>query len=352
MRILYGVQATGNGHISRARALVEPLAQAGHQVDFLFSGRPQAQLFAMEPFGRYRWARGLSFATRAGRVQWWQSAKHLALSQFWQDSQQLDTRSYDLVLTDFEPVVAWAARRQGTPSIAIGHQYAFLQDIPTAGLSLAHRALFRYFAPADHHIGLHWDRFDCELAPPLLHFTADNHRLESNAVLVYLPFEDLDAIIGWCQPLTDYQFYIFHPACQAPCQQSRHLTVYPPDLQQFKAHFERSEAVLCNAGFELVSEALQAGKRIGVKPLQGQIEQTSNALALTTLQLASCINQLGSLAIAEWLATYQPRQRRQFPLIAHQIPTLLERILQRGAVTPLQSLWQTPAPVPTMPSPH
>ena len=61
MRILYGVQATGNGHITRARVMAPALRNAGIEVDYLFSGRPADQLFNMEPFGDYqtraeRWA--------------------------------------------------------------------------------------------------------------------------------------------------------------------------------------------------------------------------------------------------------------------------------------------------------
>ena len=40
MRILYGVQGTGNGHITRARTMLPALQAAGIDVDFVFSGRP------------------------------------------------------------------------------------------------------------------------------------------------------------------------------------------------------------------------------------------------------------------------------------------------------------------------
>ena len=54
MRILYGVQATGQGHISRARAMAEAFEPLGVEVCWLFSGRPRGRLFDMEPFGHYR----------------------------------------------------------------------------------------------------------------------------------------------------------------------------------------------------------------------------------------------------------------------------------------------------------
>ena len=47
MRILYGVQATGNGHITRARVLLPALQAAGVEVDVLLSGRAPERLFNM-----------------------------------------------------------------------------------------------------------------------------------------------------------------------------------------------------------------------------------------------------------------------------------------------------------------
>ena len=48
MKILYGVQGTGNGHIARARAMSEAFKAHEVQVDFLFSGREPDKYFSME----------------------------------------------------------------------------------------------------------------------------------------------------------------------------------------------------------------------------------------------------------------------------------------------------------------
>ena len=39
MNILYGVQATGNGHISRSREIIAALKKTGHSVQVILSGR-------------------------------------------------------------------------------------------------------------------------------------------------------------------------------------------------------------------------------------------------------------------------------------------------------------------------
>ena len=159
MRLLYGVQATGNGHISRARAMQQALAPLDIQVDFLFSGRPVGQLFDMAAFGNFQWRQGLSFVSKAGKISHWHTWQQANLRQLWRDIHQLETRRYDVVLTDFEPVTAWAARRQGTPVIALGHQYALNPPTPLCGMDWFQRSLLAYFAPARHSIGLHWHHF-------------------------------------------------------------------------------------------------------------------------------------------------------------------------------------------------
>lgn len=50
MRILYGVQGTGNGHLSRARVMAKALVEHNIQVDFLFPGRKPEDFFDMECF--------------------------------------------------------------------------------------------------------------------------------------------------------------------------------------------------------------------------------------------------------------------------------------------------------------
>ncbi len=317
MRILYGVQATGNGHISRARAMEKQFRQAGVNVDFLFSGRPAEQFFDMQQFGQFQLRRGLTFVTEAGSVNYWQSAKQANLGELWRDIRTLDVRNYDLILTDFEPISAWAAKRQGKTCIAIGHQYAFLHKIPMENANLLSRNVFRHFAPASYSLGLHWHHFDQPILPPIIDLPSSQLEPIAKHVLVYLPFEDQQQIIRLLNPLKEFSFSIFGPGLSS--QQLGHIQTQPPSLQAFKTALLQSEAVLSNAGFELISEALQLQKHIMVKPLQGQMEQQSNALALTQLKLASRANQLSTKVIADWLNGPRLSNTIHYPNVAAAI---------------------------------
>jgi len=68
MRILYDVQGTGNGHISRARAMVPHLVGAGIDADHLLTVRSSKDYFDTEPFGNWLGHSGLTFASLQGRA--------------------------------------------------------------------------------------------------------------------------------------------------------------------------------------------------------------------------------------------------------------------------------------------
>jgi uncharacterized protein (TIGR00661 family) len=317
MRVLYGVQATGNGHISRARAMGKYLQAEGIAVDFLFSGRPADQLFDMQQFGDYQVKTGLTFVTEQGHINYLKTARQAKPLELWRDIRQLDCSAYDLVLTDFEPITAWAARSQKKRSVAFGHQYAFLHQIPQIHANPLSRSIFKFFAPAQQQIGLHWHHFNQPILPPIVDLEPAANTADVNKVLVYLPFEDQQQVIQWLQPLTQYQFYLYGPGLSK--NQLGHIQCSGPCVDDFKRDLHQSSAVISNAGFELVSEALQLQKRILVKALLGQMEQQSNALALTQLKLGQSTSTLNTGTISHWLSSEVKNDKVHYANVAQAL---------------------------------
>jgi len=333
MRVLYGVQATGNGHISRARAMGKYLQAEGIAVDFLFSGRPADQLFDMQQFGDYQVKTGLTFVTEQGQISYPKTALRAKPLELWRDIRKLDCSAYDLVLTDFEPITAWAARMQKKRSVAFGHQYAFLHQIPQTHATPLSRNIFKFFAPGQQQIGLHWHHFNQPILPPIVDLEPAANTADTNKVLVYLPFENQNKVLQWLQPLTQYQFYLYGPGLSK--SQHGHIQCSGPCVDEFKRDLHQSNAVISNAGFELVSEALQLQKRILVKALQGQMEQQSNALALTQLQLGQSTDTLNTDVIKTWLASPSHSNKVQYVNVAQA----LAKWIRAGACpTELQQL--------------
>lgn len=298
MRILYGVQGTGQGHISRARAMARALGQHDIEVQWLFSGRRKKALFDMECFGNFMHRRGLSFITRGGRVSQLATIVNSKPGQFLHDVRSLDLRNYDAVVTDFEPVCAWAGRRAGINTIGIGHQYAFGPNTPTAGDSWWAQQIMARFAPVTTPLGLHWHRYGSNVLPPILDLP-DLPREQGEHVLVYLPFEDQERVTQLLQCLPQQQFLQYAPGLNA--RQMGNVIQCEPGRDAFKRHLAGSCGVICNSGFELISECLHWGKPVLTKPLLGQMEQLSNALALQQLGYATVSSDLTPRILADWL---------------------------------------------------
>ncbi|QTL36687.1 MJ1255/VC2487 family glycosyltransferase [Pseudoalteromonas viridis] len=340
MKILYGVQGTGNGHITRARVMAECFTRLGIDVDYLFSGRPDERYFDMSVFGDYQTRRGISFATRHGRLNYQGTLQQLRVGRFIQDVRRFDMRGYDMVFNDFEPITAWAARRAKVPVVAMSHQSAFLSpQVPIFGGNFLLRSLIRWFAPADIHLGVHWQPFAENIVPPFIPYQPGDFGNQSiaNKVLVYLPFEDLSHIVELLKDFPDKEFYCYHP--DAKDTSLNHIHLRAPSREGFIADLANASGVVANAGFELSSEALKFGKKLLLKPLQGQFEQQSNAMTLQNLGLAQVMNYLNSEALDEWLEL-PAGQQINFPSDATPLALWLTKG-QWSNVTELHdTLWQ------------
>lgn len=331
MKILYGVQGTGNGHITRARIMARALAREGAEVDWVFSGRAPEDYFDMAPFGRYRCFRGLTFATRHGRVLYARTLMQSHWRRLTEDIRSLDLTGYDLLINDFEPITAWAARRAGLPSIGLSHQAAFLHAIPKRGDNPLVRTFMRHFAPVERAVGLHWHHFGQPILPPLIEPSHYANETRAGHCLVYLPFAHPDDIVPQLRAFPDVQFRLYHRVPE-PVNQG-HIQIRPFSREGFQADLHRCEGVICSAGFELPSEAIQLGKKLLVQPVAGQMEQQSNALALSQLGYGAVARTLSAGIIGQWLAGPRPR-----PIAYPDVASALARWLVRGEPERLEQL--------------
>lgn len=316
MRVLYGIQGTGNGHLSRSHTLATYLNQQPIHVDYLISGRRNYGLFDMDVFGAYQSREGLSFVTENGALKRRKTLTSNNWRQFYNDVKALDVTQYDLVITDYEPVSAWAAKRTGVRSIGLGRQYAFWEPELYKTLSLWQRQMIKQFAPCSTPVGMHW--LECGNAIPPVVREPDNGCKGGLAqrVIVYLPFEDPKVIINALYPLDDYEFSVFHPKLTR-CSYG-HIECFAPSRQQFSEQFSRASAVISNAGFETSCEALREGKSLIIKPLTGQFEQQKNAEILERKGLATVMKNV-SCAFIERALQERQSAYMQWPNVAKHL---------------------------------
>ncbi len=341
MKILYGVQGTGNGHTARARAMALALKQRNADVDFIFSGREKSKFFSMEAFGDFSVCRGLTFITEQGRVNYWKTIRDNSLIHLYKEIKQLDLSGYDLVINDFEPVTAWAAKLQKVPCIGISHQNAFRYQVPKKGDGWIDNRLIHHFAPADIYLGLHWYHFNQPILPPIVHTRyVDSMPGEPGFHLVYLPFESMQDITDLLLRFSSHQFVCYHPDI-IETEIVENIRLEPLSHSDFQRDLHLCQGVIANGGFELPSESLALGKKLLLKPLAGQFEQESNVATLEYLGLAQSMEHLDPTATRTWLDEKQAESINYPDVASYLVDWVLNGQWDPSTTQPLwESLWE------------
>jgi uncharacterized protein (TIGR00661 family) len=316
MKILFGVQTTGNGHLTRSSVLVNQLCSLGHHVDVLMSGHISSEVFAKRLFPQGRFVEGPSLVTHSGELHLWKTLRHAKFLNFAKAVRTLSLKSYDLVLTDYEPITAWAARLHRKMSIGISNQYIMLNhSVRYPVFSPFSPLMDRFFAPAQVCLGLHWHSFGQNTLPPVLpceQLDALNKESLDQQVVVYLPFESPTVITDFLATQPQVRFEIFHPSIEQPTMLGN-LHWQPLDRDYFLQRLASSTGLIANSGFSTVSEAIYLGKPILVKPLRKQLEQMLNAEILRQTKLGSVMTHFSPIVLEHWLAQRQPLSVRQWP---------------------------------------
>jgi uncharacterized protein (TIGR00661 family) len=308
MRILYGVQTTGHGHLVRSTPIIRQLRDRGHRVDVLLSGPPPDPAWLTRIGEPLTTRPGLTFAADGGRIRYLKTVRQARPLAFLRDVLRPPAGLPDLVVTDYEPVTAWMARRRGLRSVGIGHLYAFAwPEVPRARGNLVTRQVMDWFAPAAIPAGTHWGRFGAPVLPPTVDPEVRALRrgpVEPDLILVYLGFEPLDRLTPLLRQFPDHRFHVYTKV--AAERREANVTVRPVSRPRFLADLARCGGVIANAGFTLASECLHLGIALLVQPIRGQLEQESNAVALEQLRLGSVTRRLSRSDIGHWLGRPAP----------------------------------------------
>lgn len=331
MKILYAVQATGNGHIARARMMAKAFARFDCQVDWFFSGRKRHQLFDMQEFGDFTSKDGLTFHINNGRIRVLKTLCSNNLLRFIFDVFTCDLSGYDLIINDFEPITAWAAKLRKIRCIGLSNQMALKDKLPFAQ-NLGWLSYFiDLFAPTREPIGMHWARFSNRMLPPVIDTSLTISGRQSNQILVYYPFCPAQELIELLIGFDDFEFHIFHGEDRA--SEQRHLHFYAFSKENFHRIQKQCCGVIAAAGFELPSESIHLGQKLLIVPLKGQIEQQINAAILKLIKRACVVEHLSREVVEKWLAAPQP-QAKPYPEVAYAIA---EWLINRETV-PLEAL--------------
>ena len=278
MKILYAIQATGNGHVSRANEII-PLLKKKCEVDILLSGT-QADV-GLDHEIKYR-LNGLSFIFgKKGGVDLYKTFKQMKGKRFVAEIKALPVEEYDLVINDFEPISAWACKNKNIPCIGMSHQFGVSHiDAPKpATKDLVGAMVLKYYAPCKTGVGFHFKRYGENIFTPVIKSAIRNADIKNlGHYTVYLPAYSDKKLITFLSAFKKTQWQIFSKHTKKTYKENN-CWIRPVNTEEFTESFTTCEGILCGAGFETPAEALQMGKKLLIIPMKNQYEQHCNAAA-------------------------------------------------------------------------
>lgn len=298
MKIFYAVQATGNGHISRAMTLLPYLQEYGTVDIFLSGDNSNLQLDAPIKYRR----KGISlYYNCRGGLDYWQMIKKIQPLRVKQEIRDLPVEKYDLILNDFDYITSVACVRKKIPSVHFGHQASFQSPHTPrpAKKSITGEYLLKQYIKATYHAGLHFESYDDFIFGPVIKneiLTAEP--LSGSHITVYLPSYCEPQLKSIFQAFPGIQFEIFSRETNK-IRQEENIRFIPVNKSLFNKSLISCSGIICGAGFETPAEALHLGKKIMAIPISGQYEQESNAAALAKLGVA-CLSSIDKNFIAHF----------------------------------------------------
>jgi uncharacterized protein (TIGR00661 family) len=295
MRILYGVVGEGMGHAMRSRVVLEHLIGRGHQVEIMASGR--ACSFLSARFGGVNQIHGFHMIAEDNRIRLGKTLWSNVLAGITGTPRNI--RAYfdliddfrpELVFSDFESWTYFYARLHDVPIVSIDNMQVINRCLHGPEILDGVRAEFeltrafvksklpscdRYFITAFFRAPVRKER--TALFPPILRpeiLAARPTRGEH--LLVYQTAEGFSALVDALRASgRECRVYGMRRDLEAD-EVDGNLTYRPFSETTFIEDLASSRAVVANAGFTLMGEAVYLHKPMLAFPLERQFEQILN----------------------------------------------------------------------------
>ena len=285
--ILYGVNGEGAGHSTRAREVIAHLEAKGHKLHVASFDRGLRNLqndFDVTEID------GLRLAYVQNRVRYGKTVlrnlrnvPHAARS-IHALAKKATAWDLDLVITDYEPITCHLGHKLRLPIIAIDNQHLLTDAEITYPReyrkeAAAAKLVTHLMTPrANAYLVTTFFKAPLKkrrtfLCPPILRQEILRARpKESDHVLVYVtsPAPELAALLRNIR-----QRFICYGFDRT--DEDNNITYRKPSLDSFLEDLVTCRAVIANAGFSLISEALHLGKPYLAWPVRRQFEQVFNA---------------------------------------------------------------------------
>ena len=287
MRILYGIQLNGNGHITRSLELINQLKAKGYEVDVIASGGN----YSIELPDYIKKFKGLSmYFNKSGKINKLKTLLSLNIFKLIKDI-NYDCSGYDLVISDFEPISAYSAKKYKVKSIGISNQVSITKS------SFFESLFIKYFAPCDYYIPLD---YTSGYQPIISEKFLNGKVSDEDFYLVYLAAYSLEHIKNELK-YSDKKFKVYSSDVIIDYVYNN-IEFKKSNKDSFQSDLLKCSGVITASGFSTTSEALVLGKRLWSIPIKGQFEQIDNAIKLNKLGVYT--DDLTSENLENWLNNY------------------------------------------------
>jgi len=288
--ILYGVNGEGAGHSTRAKEVITHLQRQGHAVHVVSFDRGLANLrkdFEVTEItgwhieyvnNEVRYRRTIAKNLLTARKTAASAARLKDL---------IDEKKIDVVVTDFEPLSCHAGRKKRLAVISIDNQHCLTNTDVTYPSryrrdAAAAKMVTRLMVPrANAYLVTSFfdarvTKPDTFLFPPILReciLKAEPRQGEHVLVYVTSPAPELAKLLASVR----CSFVAYGFGREGNDRNAGNILFKKPSLDGFLDDLIAAKAVIANAGFSLVTEALHLGKPYLAVPVEHQFEQIFNA---------------------------------------------------------------------------
>jgi uncharacterized protein (TIGR00661 family) len=357
MRILYGVVGEGMGHATRSAVILKHLIASGqHQIEVVVSGRAHGYLKRTFPELEIHEIAGLHIVYADNKVKkgrtFWSLVKKLPdfAENFETFVRIAEAHRPELVISDFESFAYYYAKKHDLPVISIDnmqiinrcdHAELEIPDEARGAFKLSKAIVKAKLPNCDWYLITTFffppvRKKRTSLHPPILRDPIlDARPSVGDHVLVYQTSDTFTELVPTLKRLPG-TFYVYGLKRDEVIE---NVTLKPFSEDGFVQDLASARAVISGGGFSLMGEAIQLGKPILSVPLQGQFEQTLNALYLERLGYGEYHPELSEDGIASFLykAPRYAERLREWPhrddrnrSVLEGLDALIEQIGREG----------------------
>lgn len=330
MKILFGVQTEGNGHITQAIAVKQYLQSKGLNVTAVFAAKKKKGLasYFKDEFNVIEYE-GFDFVfNKEGRVIIWKTIlKGLIelprlIVSFIKICKVIKKEKPDAIFNYYEPLVGLTSILfPNIKYVSFGHQYAMESVVYPSINGYPIQKMFLGIINGITSIGAkivalsYYDYKDDTMivSPPILrqesYVTSDK---QEDFVLVYLMNEDmLPQLISEANKHPELQIHCFTKLTKKHDAPSN-IKLFNLDGKLFQEKMKVCKAVVCSGGFETSAEAIYHKKPLLMIPMPNHYEQHANcndaylsSFAITSEKIDLSKIPKYQLGNKDWFDSYQ-----------------------------------------------